>query len=185
MAGGAQQQVEFSRLVSPETLSDDQSVRQIEATAEERAALAARLGLLSLDRLAATLTLRRPTHGRLIRVTGHYEAEVTQACVVSLEPVKGLVSEEVALDFSREPRPGGGSLPVEVSAEGEDAPEAIGPMGLDLGEAVVQLLAVALEPYPRAPGAHLARSQWGRDEADEGRSSDGPFAQLEVLKRKE
>jgi uncharacterized metal-binding protein YceD (DUF177 family) len=184
MALGAQQQVEFSRLVSPETVSEDESLRRIEATEDECKALAARFGLLSLDRLEATLTLRRPRPGRLIRVTGHFEAAVVQACVTSLEPVSGLVSEEVALAFSVARRPGQEPRQVDVPAEGEDSPEAIGPEGLDLGETVAQLLAMALDPYPRAPGVRMAQDQWGDDEAEE-ETSGGVFAQLEVLKRKQ
>jgi hypothetical protein len=184
MALDAQQQVEFSRSVSPETLTGDQSLRRIEATEDERKALAVRFGLLSLDRLEATLYLRRPGRGRVIRVTGHFEAEVTQACVVSLEPVGALVSEEVALAFSLERGSGEEPRQVDVPVEGEDAPEVIGPQGLDLGEAVAQLLATALEPYPRAPGVRLAQDEWGRDESD-SEASGGVFAQLEVLKRKQ
>jgi hypothetical protein len=113
----------------------------------------------------------------VIRVTGHFEAEVTQACVVSLEPVGALVSEEVALAFSLERGSGEEPRQVDVPVEGEDAP-------LDLGEAVAQLLATALEPYPRAPGVRLAQDEWGRDESD-SEASGGVFAQLEVLKRKQ
>ena len=184
MALGAQQQVEFSRLVSPETLSEEQSIRRIEATEDERKALAARFGLLSLDRLEATFQLRRPRPGRLIRLTGRFEAEVTQACVMSLEPVSELVSEEVALAFAVERRSGDEPRQVDVPVEGEDAPEPIGPQGLDLGETVAQLLVMALDPYPRAPGVGLARGQWGREEAEE-KTSGGVFAQLEVLKQKQ
>jgi uncharacterized metal-binding protein YceD (DUF177 family) len=120
----------------------------------------------------------------LIQVTGHFEAEVTQACVVSLEPVSGRVSEEVALAFSLERDSGEEPRHVDVPVEGEDEPEPIGPLGLDLGEAVAQLLAMALELYPRATGVHLAQDEWGHDEADT-ETSGGVFAQLEVLKRKQ
>ena len=184
MALGAQQQVEFSRLVSPETLSEEQSLRRIEATEDERKALAARFGLLSLDRLEATLQLWRPRPGRLIRVTGHFEAEVIQACVVSLEPVSGLVSEAVAVAFTVERGSSTEPRQVDVPVEGEDAPEAIGPQGLDLGETVAQLLSMALEPYPRAPGVRLTQDKWGRDAVEE-ETTGGIFAQLEVLKRKQ
>jgi hypothetical protein len=107
-----------------------------------------------------------------------------EACVTSLEPVSGLVSEEVALAFSVARRPGQEPRQVDVPAEGEDSPEAIGPEGLDLGETVAQLLAMALDPYPRAPGVRMAQDQWGDDEAKE-ETSGGVFAQLEVLKRKQ
>ncbi len=78
---------EFSRLVPLDAIGEEEIERQIEATTEERQALAERLDLLSLDRLLGELRLRRPPGGNLIRVSGRFEAEVTQACVVSLAPV--------------------------------------------------------------------------------------------------
>jgi hypothetical protein len=55
----------------------------------------------------------------------------------------------------------------------------LGSGGLDLGEAVAQQLAVALDPYPRAPGATISGVPGRTGVA--GRA----FAVLETLKRDE
>jgi len=50
--------------------------------------------------------------------------------------------------------------------------------GIDLGELVVQELAVALDPYPRAPGAEVPEAYRPPEVEEES----GPFAALKVLK---
>ena len=50
---------EFSRPFSLEALGEDEVVERIEASEAERSAVARRLSLLSLDRLAAVLRVRR------------------------------------------------------------------------------------------------------------------------------
>jgi hypothetical protein len=51
---------------------------------------------------------------------------------------------------------------------------------LDLGEALAEQLALALDPYPRAPGASLAAAE---DEEDES-PARGPFAGLAPLRKR-
>ena len=41
----------------------------------------------------------------LLRLEGHLSAEVTQACVVSLEPVASRIEADFAVDYSLEPAP--------------------------------------------------------------------------------
>ena len=67
-----------------------------------------------------------------------------------------------------------GAREVGCQPEAEGPPEPVGPQGIDLGEAVAQQLAIALDPYPRAPGAALP---------EEPRAAGGPFAALKSLKR--
>ncbi len=66
-------QIELSRLVPLDKLGEDEVREIVIASAEERAALARRFGLLALDRLEAHLRL---DHGgeSLIRVKGRFEA---------------------------------------------------------------------------------------------------------------
>jgi uncharacterized metal-binding protein YceD (DUF177 family) len=168
-------------LVPLEAIGDEEIERQIEASTEERQALADRLGLLSLDRLVAELHLRRPLGGNLIRVNGRFEAEVTQPCVVSLAPVHSTLARKISLVYCLSPAGDAVEGTVEVDIELTDPPEAVGPEGLDLGEAVVQQLAVHLNPYPRATDAHLEQTDWGP--AGEGKSAkSSPFQILKTLK---
>lgn len=173
---------EFSRLVPLDAIGDEEVERRIEATAEERRALARRLSLLSLDRLSATLRLRRPDEGALVSVEGRFEAEVTQTCVVSLAPVRTKVAQDLSLLYSLVASDEPVEAPVDIDIDLDDPPETVGPEGLDLGEAVVQQLAVSLDPYPRAAEARLERADWGRPDADEEDQGSSPFRVLETLK---
>jgi hypothetical protein len=67
-----------------------------------------------------------------------------------------------------------------VDPEADDPPEVLPAEGLDLGELVVQELAVVLDPYPRAPGAEVP-AEFQPSEAEEVK---GPFAALAALKVK-
>jgi hypothetical protein len=179
---------EFSRPFSVEALGEGcgegEVVERIAATDAERQAIARRLGLVSLDRLAADLRLSRSEDGRVIAVSGHIEAEATQSCVVSLAPLRSQVAEDFASRYSLAPAAiddaGGDSGLVEVDAAGDDPPEALGPDGLDLGETVVQQLAIALEPYPRCDDATLEALGW-RGEDDGEAAGESPFKGLKAL----
>src|SRR3546814_5505328 len=56
-------------------------VRKIEADAGERAALAERLDLISLDRLEAKLHAKFVAGGPVVRVAGRFQASAVQSCV--------------------------------------------------------------------------------------------------------
>ncbi len=173
---------EFFRPFPVEALGEDEVVERIEATEAERNAVARRLALVSLDRLAAVLRLRRTEGGTVIAVSGHVEAEATQSCVVSLAPLRSRVAEDFTALYSLVPADTGDGGPVEVDAAGDDPPEALGPDGLDLGEAVVQQLAIALEPYPRCDNATLEALGWGGEDHDEA-ARESPFKGLKTLTR--
>ena len=176
---------EFSRPIPRERLGGRVVVEEISAAPQERAALARRFGLLGLDLLAATLRIEPGGGNGPLRLDGHLSAEVTQACVVTLEPVASRVEVNFSLLYNLDAGPvpeSAGTEDVVVDPEAEEPAEPVGPDGLDLGEAVAQQLAVALNPYPRAPGAAL--SEAGTTEGAED-APKGPFAVLEALKGSE
>ena len=193
---------EFSRPIARARLGGRVIVEEISATLHERTALARRFGLLGFDLLRATAKIA-PVDGAdgkrgagLLRLGGHLIAEVSQACVVTLEPVASRVEVDFTLLYSLEPGPapapeGVAAAEVVVDPEAEDPPEPLGPGGLDLGEVVAQQLALALNPYPRAPGAALAPALSevpGAPGARPAAAESGPragFAVLEALKRQD
>ena len=184
MAVAYEPRSEFSRPMLVERIGGSGLTEEIAADPTERAALAKRFGLLGLDRLSATLRLERADGKGLIRVTGRFVAEVTQACVVTLEPVSSRIEVAFSLLYSVEAAPvapRGGE--VMVASEEEDPPEPVGPEGIDLGEAAAQQLALALDPYPRAPGAAIPQA--ARDETRARPTAEGPFAPLSSLKHRE
>lgn len=178
---------EFSRVVAVDVLEQGEVAETISAREEERLALAARFGLVALDSLSAQMTLRRIGRGPVVRVEGRLSAEVLQTCVVSLEPVRSRIEEEFVLLYAPE---GSGVRHGHVLEEGfgvadDDWPEPLEEGRIDIGEAVAQQLALALDPYPRKPGVRL-EDMIGRPEgagADEAPA--GPFAALVRLARRD
>jgi uncharacterized metal-binding protein YceD (DUF177 family) len=169
---------EFSRLIAAETVSNHPQRREIAAEPGERQALARRFGLLSLDKLAASLELHRQA-GEVIRIHGHLVADVVQSCVVTLAPVPAHLETEFELSYgaSADEEEAGVLDPI-----GPDAPEPLVEGQIDLGEALAQQLAVALDPYPRAPGASLALERFT---AEAGKTpGKQPFAALAEFKKR-
>jgi hypothetical protein len=137
---------EFSRLVDVSRMGRLEHRMEIKANADERAALAKRFDLVELPELTAALALKKRGDG-IFELTGRWHARLAQSCVVTLDPVWAELGDEVRLFF--------GAAPDAVAADpldDEGWPEPIENGVIDVGEAVAQLLGVALEPYPRAPG---------------------------------
>lgn len=166
---------EFSRTFRLDELGGARAV-SIAAEESERAALAARFGLIGVERLEARAELARD--GDAVTATGKLEAEVTQACVASGDPVPATIAEDFTLRFV----PGGADPDGdEIELEEGDLDEiSYEGSAIDLGEAVAQTMALALDPFPRAPGAgEKLRAAGVLGEADAG-----PFAALKALKDK-
>lgn len=140
---------EFARPVDVSRLASGEGGYALRATAAECAALARRFGLLALDRLEAQLRLVR-LPGGLLRLSGTLSADVVQACVVTLEPVRARIGEEFTLAYRAGAADGEKAV---VLSGAEELVEPLPGSILDIGEAVAQQLSLALDPYPRAPGA--------------------------------
>ncbi len=142
---------EFTRTLVVEPLPHAGLTFAVDATPAERTALARRLDLLALDRLAASGWIRRGEARGSVVVEGRLEAAVTQACVVSLAPVPA----SLAFDFRRlfvAAAPAAGPTGREVVVDPvADEPEPLPGREIDIGEVVAEELALALDPYPRAP----------------------------------
>jgi uncharacterized metal-binding protein YceD (DUF177 family) len=136
---------EFSR---PVRLGPEPREIAFEANEAERTALANRFGILGIGALSATLRLQ-PEPGGSVRARGKLHAEVEQACVVTLEPVRQTVTAPLDLRILEE-----GEAPADDDPESPDEIESQGGL-VDLGEAVAELLSLALDPYPRAEGAEM------------------------------
>lgn len=135
---------EFSRPVDVARLGAAEAVYDISANETERAALARRFDLVSVDRFAAHVTLRR-VKGGMVRLNASLTADLVQTDIVTLDPLPGHVEDEFTLLFGEEPDDAGTLNP--------DA-ELVEPLEnghIDIGEAVAQQLSLAIDPYPRAP----------------------------------
>lgn len=161
---------EFSRLVPLHQLGGKPFSQQIEATPEERDKLSRRFDLLALHRLAAEVELRRQS-AEMIFLDAKFEAEFEQCCAVTLEPVRGAVSERFSLIYG----------PVleekeELVLSGDElAFEPLLGDAIDIGEAVAQELSLTLPVFPRDPDAVI-------DDVATGEPFEGPFASLARLR---
>jgi len=158
-------------------LADEQPLRvTIEASPDERLELQKRFGLEALRAFRADVILGRLDHGDVYKVEGTLHAEVTQLCVVTLEPIENIVegpfhSTYVRVDASLLP------APAEIAGD-EDEPEPFAGESFDVGEAVVQEFASMLDPYPRLPEAAVEEAF----RADEAEAATSPFAVLQKLR---
>lgn len=171
---------EFARPVVLEEIGPDGLDLEIEANADERRRLTERLGLLSLDSLTGRLHLAVPSSGVSVRVTGRFQAHYSQECVVSLDPVESNLDEAVEAEFG----PIADEPIASVTLDGPDPAEPLVDGRIDLGELVVQHLALALDPYPRKSDA--CPPQWTGDADISGVSSnENPFSVLAALRKKD
>lgn len=142
----------------------------------ERSAIAERLRLVSLDRLDAHAALERD--GEKVRAKGRVRAALEQSCVATGQPVAEHVDEAFELLFLPVPRDGDPDQEIELSEEDCDVVFYDGG-AIDLGTAVADTLALAMDPYPRTPDAEAALREAGVMSEEQA----GPFAALARLKQ--
>ena len=166
---------EFSRAVRIDSLGEGGRTIIVEADEVERAALARRFGLLSLDALSAEAALRREED--ILFAEGRVRAAVVQACAASGAPVPAAIEEAFSLRFVPEGQEAGEEI--ELDVEDFDTIDYVGG-AIDLGEAVAETLALSLDPFPRSPDADAVLKAAGVLSEDE--AITGPFAALKALK---
>jgi uncharacterized metal-binding protein YceD (DUF177 family) len=145
------------------------------ASEQERAMVASTLAIVSCEQLTADFQIRAIGQGRY-RLAGKVSAQLTQSCVVTLDPV----AQKLEGVFDVEYWPAG--KPTETSDDEVEALSAaeIEPIErglIDAGRIVFETLSASLDPYPRKPGVQFeARDVEGMD------APAGPFAALKKLK---
>lgn len=154
---------------------------KLEANETERAGIADDFGLLRLPRFGAALTLK-PAGREGVRLSGTLEADVVQACVVSLDPVESRMAEEIDRVFvagagEEEAAADVEAAEIVVELDAEDPPDPFDGVCLDVEAVLLEHFALALDPYPRKPGVEAPDAGSGQ-----ATQEPGPFAALEQLK---
>ncbi len=132
----------------------------IEADARQRQALAEVHGLLAVERWRADLLVTGWKRNG-VKVAGSVTADIVQECIVTLDPLPATIESEVSglffPDDSRIGRDGfshGGEIVLDP--EGDDAPETFTGSTIDVGALAEEFFGLAIDPYPRKPGAAVA-----------------------------
>lgn len=174
---GSKVLVELSRPLKIEGIPKAGVEERIVAKPAEREDLAKRLKVLEIKRFEANLTVE-PRKGPMYNVTGGVYAELSQECVVTLDPVEEEVRDSFELlmapDYVLKKR---GVMPT-GDYEETDAPEPIEDGVIDLGEIAVQFLAMAINPYPRKEGAVWEAVSTEESESSESSKAPNPFLKL-------
>ena len=175
---------EFSVWVDPEALPGEGRTFRLKPDADARAAIAKRLELLDLPAFEATVTAKPMRGTGNVRVTGTLRASVSQACVVTLDPVPSDLEEGFEADFG----PVEEEVNLDLTLEDSDPVEPFEADGIDIGELAVQHLSLSLNPYPRVAdaAAETLLNGTGPDgDVVAFNAPSGPFAALAKLKAKD
>lgn len=169
---------EFSRMIDVRYISAEPVV--LEPTEAERRRLAGRFAISAIESMRAELRLDREVEA--VTVNGRLTAAIVQACAISGEDFAVTIDEPVALRFvpDRGEEPATPDEEVEITASDCDEIPYAGP-GFDLGEAIAQTLALAIDPFAEGPEADRARREYGLD----GGGASGAFAALAAFKPKD
>lgn len=178
---------EFSLIVAAGEVPPAGKEVRFDADEQARVKLAERMGIVELRRLTGIANLR-PYRKEGLTLDCRFEADLVQSCVVTLDPVDEHIDEEFRqrylpaqmLDLPSAKAPDS-QREVAVDIEAEDAPEPMTSGGVDIGEAVAERLALALDPYPRKRDASF--NALPEEAGDASESKPNPFAVLEKLKK--
>jgi hypothetical protein len=168
----------ISRLVTVAEVPDKGADFTITATPEQLPALAMALKLPAVSSFEARVHVR-PFGREGLGVSGTVLADITQTCVVTLDPFDSHVEADIDLELTpphderhqrRYPQEDSNE---DVAGRGADldAPDPLVDGAVDIAAVAVEFLALSLDLHPRKPGAAFS----GHEE-DAGHAS--PFAGL-------
>ena len=150
----------------------------IKANAEQCVAIAKRLKIPAVLSLTASAKITKDSS---IRVQCHFEADLKQNCVITLETIQTHVQGKFEEFFT----PSSGSCKkndiIELDMENED-PLPLEGHELDVGELILEHLSLSMNPYPKKEG--LPEDFFFKDENFDSPKQESPFAKLADLKLK-
>jgi uncharacterized metal-binding protein YceD (DUF177 family) len=148
----------------------------------ERAAIAKWAGVMSVEKLDVRVQIRKLETNRY-GLAFELAADLTQSCVVTLEPVPAHIqhsfSRELVFAGPSRHRPDEAQKQAaesETLVDLEEGPEEITSLHLDLAVPALEELVLSLDPYPRKPDVEFAPKTGDLD------PPQSPFAVLKGLK---
>ncbi|MFP4313297.1 MAG: YceD family protein [Alphaproteobacteria bacterium] len=178
--------------VEADKLGDEVKDLTLAPDETERQKIADLLDIPGVNSLKADLKFSRVQGGMVVKIDGVFTADVTQTCVVTLDPIENKVRDEFtawyadpdqAISFNkvrkqRELEKQHGEVPI---VDEKDDPEPVENGQIDLGDVVTQFLSLALDPYPHKEGVSY---EIGDDEkrAETSPIRKNPFEKLKEWK---
>ncbi|KAA0970655.1 DUF177 domain-containing protein [Aureimonas fodinaquatilis] len=150
------------------------------ASDQELIRLAEFLGVLTVEEMSAELTVM-PWRRDGVSVKGVMKARLQQASVLTLDPIPESINERVDLVFV----PDGSRLAriapehdgeLHLDPEGDEIPESFSGDRINLGASLQELLALAINPYPREETATF--NEYSTDNTVQEKEPS-PFASLQ------
>ena len=129
--------------------------RRLQPDDAARARIARTLDLASLDAFEAELSLAPAREGW--RLSGRVVASAVQTCGITLEPLPVEIDQRFAVDLVEADEPVA-TDEIDVAVD-DNAPDLIEDGRIDLGQYAVEQLALALDPFPRKPGAEFVQPE--------------------------
>ena len=155
----------------------------LKANEKELRALAKAHDLVSVQSFAAELLVKKWRKDG-VKVTGRVTADITQTCIITLEPLASRIDSEIDALFvpegsklARPPLSADGEIIIDY--DGQDMPETFTGDAIDVGALAEEFFGLAIDHYPRAPGAALEEAT---NKAGEGQKPS-PFASLVKLRK--
>lgn len=155
----------------------------IDLNSDEKSEIAKIFDITELKKFKFTYNLMRGRQGRF-KLDGQLEADVTQECVITLEPVEKKYNDTIVIDLW----PPKDVALAEKLAEQEgrsfllDGPEPIVDDQIDVGQIAYEHFASILDPFPKKAGAAFDWS--GNSTDDTPQELQKPFAGLDDMLRK-
>lgn len=174
---------EFSRLQNVTSLPAKGQYFQYQLTGEERKNLAGRYGIISIDSLESKGKIIPSGKGKF-KLKATFEANITQTCGISLDPVR----EEISGEFSvllhhqsqkRQQQP----TEIDINPSGDDVEYLEGDV-IDIGELIAQHISLEINPYPRKQGAtgdELGQKIFSEEDHHSDLKKQNPFNILKTL----
>ena len=174
----------FSRPLRVDRLPPRPTRQTIVADAAGRAALAEAFGLLALESFEAKVEVEPKGRKGAVRVAGQLEARLTQTCGVTLVPLPAHVEARFTLSFAPVETLEAEAPELDLTLADLADPDPIVDGEIDLGWAVAEQLALAIDPFPRAPGAQFDPPPEAAEETAAPQTAPSPFSVLAGLRQK-
>ncbi|MEO8894652.1 MAG: DUF177 domain-containing protein [Rhizomicrobium sp.] len=167
----------FSRLYNLNRLGHSGDEVSFRIAEEESTGLARFADISQVSLFAARVALKKTAPNRF-HLDFALEADIMQACVVSLADVPAHIERRFIRELHFNPALKRSKEPVlgEDLLQDDDKPEEIDSLHYDLAAPLIEEFVLAIDPYPRAPGIEFEAPQ------EAGDAPENPFAVLKGLK---